>query len=456
MSTAPPDSDPLPDGHDAGESDDPDLDDLEDLGGTDASGSAASDPEQARQEAEDALAEIEALADLDEDPDVSDDFPSGDPTASEDASSAEPTPDAKASSDPADASSPAAADESESTGTGTLEDQCENCGALLHGPYCSQCGQKAADRIVPIWHMINEALEAVFELDLRVLHTLPKFLFLPGRLTKEYINGRRKRYIRPFRLYLFATFLLFTTLALTTTRGVNFLFPLSSATVPSDTVQTAAADAPRVRALSDSAGFVGIPLDNDSLAAGGGASESSALFGPQAQREKLARQIEEDTSSVTIGLFDNPEANERLERTVRAKLPDAIRNPWDFVGGVIDRGPYLMFIMLPIFAFLLKLLYARRSRLYVEHMIFSLHVHALAFFAFTVGLFLDQSSIGWVNTAAVWIEVSPLLYLILAMSHVYEQGLIKSTIKALVLLFIYSIILSIGFVLLVFLAVLFI
>jgi hypothetical protein len=169
----------------------------------------------------------------------------------------------------------------------------------------------------------------------------------------------------------------------------------------------------------------------------------------------MARQIEEDTSTITIDVFDDPRANERLERTIRAKLPDAIRNPWDFVGGVIDRGPYLMFIMLPIFAFLLKLLYARRSRLYVEHMIFSLHVHALAFFAFTVGLFFDQSSIGWVNTAAVWIEVSPLLYLILAMSHVYEQGLIKSSIKAFILLLIYSMILSIGFLLLLFLAVLF-
>jgi len=59
---------------------------------------------------------------------------------------------------------------------------------------------------------------------MRVLWTLPKFLFLPGRLTKEYINGRRKRYIRPFRLYLFTTFVLFTVLAFTAGGGLQVPF----------------------------------------------------------------------------------------------------------------------------------------------------------------------------------------------------------------------------------------
>jgi hypothetical protein len=441
MSALPSDSGPLPDGDDLeGEN----RDDPEGIGDADPSGNAASDPESARQEAEDALAEIEALADLDTDP------------------GADPGPEEKAE---AGSSASGAGSEAQEAGGAapdtsaegaTPEDQCENCGALLHGPYCSQCGQKSADRIVPVWHMVNEALEAVFELDLRVLRTFPKFLFLPGRLTKEYIDGRRKRYIRPFRLYLFTTFLLFTTLALTTTSEFDFLFPPATATVSADTTEAPAGEAsPFFSPPADTTGFVGVPVDGGDEE-GGNEASAGGLFGPQEQREKMARKIEEDTSVFQdTDVFEEPEANARLQRTLRQNVPDIIRNPWDFIGSLIDRGPYVMFLMLPLFAFLLKILYVRRGRLYMEHMIFSLHVHAFAFFAFTVGLLLSQSDLGWLNAAAPWVDLSPLLYLVLAMSHVYDQGLLKSSVKALILLSIYSIILATGFGLLLILAILF-
>ncbi len=442
MSAPPSDSDPLPDDDDFENLGDEDLDDLDGLGDMDSSEAAASDPESARQEAEDALSEIEALADLDEEPEVGGGGASGEGTAPGDATTA------------GDRASTGETDDS-AAGGDRPEDQCENCGALLHGPYCSQCGQKSADRIVPVWHMINEALEAVFELDVRVFRTFPKFLFLPGRLTKEYIEGRRKRYIRPFRLYLFATFLLFTTLALTTSSGFSVPFPPAAATAPVDTTQAAAADVPEAPSSPDTTGFVGIPLEEDGPASGEASSRDGAIFGPREEREKMARRIEEDTSVIQVeGVFDESAANDQLERTLRQNLPDIIRNPWDFVESLIDRGPYAMFLMLPIFAFLLKIFYIRRGRLYVEHMIFSLHVHAFAFFAFTLGIFLNQSSVGWMNTAAVWVEASPLLYLVLAMGHVYDQGLIKSIVKAFILLTIYSIVLTIGFGLLLLLAIL--
>ncbi|WP_240333505.1 DUF3667 domain-containing protein [Salinibacter ruber] len=369
------------------------------------SGQAASDPDEARAAAEDALAQIEAMADLDEEPDV------------EAADPQEPPPSESAS---------ASTDSGTSPSSGAPEDQCENCGALLHGPYCSQCGQKAAERVVPLWHMLNEALEAVIELDMRVLWTLPKFLFLPGRLTKEYINGRRKRYIRPFRLYLFTTFVLFTVLALTAGSGVQVPFNPQMSPAQADTVQV-------------ETGMAG--MDTTAVAS------APWFFGSPEQRERWARSFRQNPGTVDV-LFGGAETQARLEPLLRAKVAEAIRNPRDLIGGMIDRGPYVMFLMLPVFAFLLKLLYIRRGRLYVEHLIFSLHLHAFAFFAFTVGILLGEVEAPWVQTAATWVELAPLLYLVVAMGHVYEQGLIKSTIKAFLLLLVYSIMLLIGFILL--------
>ena len=444
MSVPPSNSDPLPEDDDFGNLDDPESDDV---GDENLSGEAASDPESARQEAEDALAEIEALADLDEDPDAGNADDSG-----------------------TDASSSTASAESESSSGGETppEDQCENCGALLDGPYCSQCGQKAADRIVPIWHMINEALESLFQLDLRVLHTLPKFLFLPGRLTKEYINGRRKRYIRPFRLYLFATFLLFAIIALTTTGNFGFVLnPQGMARFdpPNTDIRIGPSPNTAERASAADSGTDTRTPPPDSVAAtaaptadsGATTGRSASVFGNPAERAKVAERLRSDTSSVQLNIdfYDDPAANERLEAVLRKKAAQAVETPWKAVSSMIDRGPYLMFLMLPIFAFLLKLLYVRRGRLYVEHLIFSLHVHALAFFAFTVGILLSESSIGWLNAVAPWVDASPLLYLILAMSHVYDQGVLKSTLKASILLLIYTLFLAVGFLLLLFLAILF-
>lgn len=381
-------------------------DDLENLGDEELSGQGASDPEAARAAAEDALAQVEALAGLEEEPEME--------SSSEEREAA------------SGASAQASTAASETHRSDTPEDQCENCGALLEGPYCSQCGQKAAGRVVPLWHMLNEALEAVIELDMRVIHTFPKFLFLPGRLTKEYINGRRKRYIRPFRLYLFTTFLLFTVLAFTAGQGFQFPFDPQMPPTQADTAQTnSTVGTADTTAVSSAPSFMGSPE----------------------QREEWARQIRTNPNAVNVQ-FGNSETQTRLERILRVKVAEAIENPQDFLGSMIDRGPYIMFLMLPLFAFLLKLLYIRRSRLYVEHLIFSLHVHAFSFFAFTVGLLLSETSSGWLHTAATWIELSPLLYLVVAMAHVYDQGFIKSTIKAFLLLNIYLIVLSVGFVVL--------
>jgi hypothetical protein len=381
MSTPPAGSDPLPD---EGEPGDP--------GDADLSGEGASDPEAARREAEDALAEIEALADLDDDPDGD----SGDARS-------EPPGTTRASAAP--------------------EDQCENCGALLHGPYCSECGQSAADRIVPVWHLINEALESLFQLDLRVFRTFPRFIFLPGRLTKEYLNGRRTRYIRPFRLYLFATFILFAVVAFTTTGGFGLVL--------------------------DPQGAVRLNPPNTEVTAGRvtdttATSSESSSFGNPDERERIARALESDSSSITIeGL--GPATNRQFERVLRTKAAQAVRNPRQFLGALIDRGPYLMFLMLPVFALLLKLLYVRHGRLYAEHVIFSLHVHAYAFFAFAVGVLLDQSAVEWVNTVGSWIGASAILYLVLALRHVYEQGFLMTTLKASILLVVYTILLTLGF-----------
>lgn len=79
---------------------------------------------------------------------------------------------------------------------------CANCRTELQGPYCHACGQLADDFHRSIWKLFWESVENLFNLDGRVLKTLPKLVFDPGGLTRDYLVGRRAPQIPPFRLFL--------------------------------------------------------------------------------------------------------------------------------------------------------------------------------------------------------------------------------------------------------------
>jgi hypothetical protein len=74
---------------------------------------------------------------------------------------------------------------------------CLNCGAVLGGQYCGYCGQRATTRLISIWQLVREAFGDLFELDSRLWRTLLPLLFRPGKLTQDYLQGRRARYMPP-------------------------------------------------------------------------------------------------------------------------------------------------------------------------------------------------------------------------------------------------------------------
>lgn len=88
------------------------------------------------------------------------------------------------------------------------EGVCANCETPLEGQYCHACGQRAHlhHRLTDLGH---EALESIAHFDGRLWRTLPLLAFRPGRLSREWMAGRRTRYVQPLHLFLFAVFLLF-------------------------------------------------------------------------------------------------------------------------------------------------------------------------------------------------------------------------------------------------------
>lgn len=86
--------------------------------------------------------------------------------------------------------------------------ECANCGAVLSGPYCNQCGQKAHVHrtLAAIGH---DLMHGVLHLDGKLAHTLPLLAFKPGRLTRRYIEGERAKFVSPMAMFLFSVFAMF-------------------------------------------------------------------------------------------------------------------------------------------------------------------------------------------------------------------------------------------------------
>jgi len=316
---------------------------------------------------------------------------------------------------------------------------CRNCGAAAPGEYCPSCGQETRVALPTLREFMRDAMGRLVGFDGRLWRTLYGLVLRPGFLTKEYFAGRRRRYVRPGRLFLVMSLLLFAV--------VGF-----------------------VESPADLAGQVVFAKSDDEVAAGGpsgattqaGTTASAAAgdskandrqYGPDPERvakaianakaRKTARAQEPGAGkTLEIGLDDDLNFNVigletalppvLRQRFVRFKELSRQDKAERLYAGLLRYGPYAMFALLPAFAFLLMLTYVGRSRrypsrprFYSEHLVYSAHLHAFTFFMIILWVLFPY---GVVRAAiAIWI----MYYIFRARGLVYEgrwwAGLLRSS-----------------------------
>src|ERR1700685_605948 len=87
--------------------------------------------------------------------------------------------------------------------------RCKNCNAALLGRFCVNCSQAADVHVPSTVELLHEMLEGLTHSDSRLWRTLKLLWFKPGRLTEEFVAGRRVAYLPPFRLYLILSIVFF-------------------------------------------------------------------------------------------------------------------------------------------------------------------------------------------------------------------------------------------------------
>ena len=377
--------------------------------------------------------------------------------------------------------------------------QCENCATPLQGGYCHRCGQSAVNPIRDTHHAIVEVFESFWHLDGRVFRTL-RDLLSPGRVARDYLAGHRARYIAPLRMFVVATLLTFFVGQYTVSFGespivtdggtptvagvdVGLARQLEAATTREEVIRirdAALAEVEAARASVDSVPVPGVdrglvtaqvairgaagnriaqlreaakagdaPAPSAADAAAGAADATPGDAGEADDEEWVMRFNGERWHPV-----DNPLtvawwpdfANDWLNRKVgRAQdnIPRLQQNPDLLKESMMQALPTALFLLVPVFALLLKVFYLFSGRLYLEHLVVALYSHVFLVLTILVQ-FLLAAADGAVAAHSAWASRGIGLlefalwcwlpvYLLLMQKRIYGQGWLLTLVKYVVL-----------------------
>jgi len=360
---------------------------------------------------------------------------------------------------------------------------CANCGAPMYGAFCYACGQPEKGMIRHLASVMADVADTIFNVDSRIFRSIPALYFRPGFLTNEYFAGRRTRYVTPFRLFFFLCVIAFFAIQFTVVPALKLerlddgisMTGIESAQTPAELderthkfveeleITQKAAASPKAAAKT------GRAIDTAKRKS----QERHAYLVARARAIIDDKPVPPDPSANTEFEFGNnlwaptrdstrvawlPDfANDKLFEMARhamANLALLRSNPSHLVAGLFSVLPQTLFVLMPLFALLLKIAYLFKRRLYMEHLMVALHSHAFIFLSLLL-LVIVAVLDGWAAAhaaallpllnllvAAIWIWL--FVYLFLMARNVYRQGWFMTTVKFCFVGFCYLILLAFG------------
>ncbi|HEY4258270.1 MAG TPA: DUF3667 domain-containing protein [Candidatus Udaeobacter sp.] len=329
--------------------------------------------------------------------------------------------------------------------------RCENCDAELHGHWCGQCGQAAVDYRRSFRHVVADVLDSFLNWDSKFFATIALLILKPWRLTNEFLSGKRVRYVNPLRLYLLASILFFFAVNYGA-RGLRLepgkLNPKDRAELEADLKKTDLPPAAReeLEALlrePQAQASPGLISPSPPTAA-----SPSPAPGTDKQRQEYGKIGERP-----FVVFDEAKSTTPFERWIEGRAKEKMGEHGTkmglFISTLFSNLPYMMLCCIPLFAFVLKILYVRRHIFYIDHLIYALHIHTFAYVGImlivlaTIGLnrVTPGPVAGWI-IALLWIAFA--MQIFLSIRRVYRQGWFISVFKFFFGGFVYLIVLAVA------------
>ncbi len=325
-------------------------------------------------------------------------------------------------------------------------ERCLNCGHSLSGDYCGNCGQEAKDLRRPLFKLSREAIQSLFELDGRAYRTLFYLLTKPAFLCTEYFDGRRTRYSPPLRLFLVISVSFFLLVSFyTSVQSIENALSESEEVAGEDIAASVDDDA-LSRIGTD------VNVEDDPFSSFG--DDFGDEFVDENDGENDLEGILAFVDKINLPFFD-AQANVNLRRVMRAQAEENVNvlleNPTEFLRGYLEYVTFFMLLMIPLLAFIQKIIYIRTGHYYVEHLVLTLHNNAFIILIVFVNTLTDMVAtselpfispvFGYLGTAGyIWMWV----YLYMSLKNYFQQGYGITLLKYITATILYGMTLAVG------------
>ena len=236
----------------------------------------------------------------------------------------------------------------------THEKNCLNCGTPLTGPYCSACGQKAhVHRSLRAF--LGDFVAGIMNFEGKFWRTLPMLAWRPGEMTRRYIAGERARFISPVALYLFTVFAMFAVLNFTGTFDPD-AGPIGGAGLERGL---------KAEIASQEAAIAKLEAKRRTAVA---AKKDVAELDRQITKRR--EDIAESQKVLSGEVFTIDEGDEDAPAWVRPLVEQARENPELLTTNIQDAASKYSWLLIPISAPFLWLLFPLRRRSMYDHTVF--------------------------------------------------------------------------------------
>lgn len=328
----------------------------------------------------------------------------------------------------------------------TEKDLCKNCEKSFDSSfdYCPYCGQEATDNLT-FGVLFSNTIENYFSIDARFFRSFVPLMLKPGVLARRFVDGKRLKYLHPAQFYLFISVLFFFIFSFTVRKAdkeVNkalekgFETEINLDSIPS--VQDSLGIEQARKALKENQKYTTFDDEEisrlDSIIVAGPEQRAFSLGISQDKLDSLiAAGAPLDEKLKAIGLKEDASAfNKRLFMQL-LKLYE--QRAGGLLQTLYDTIPVAMFVLLPLFALLLKLFYWKRGS-FAHHMVFSFYYFTFLFTTFCV-LLLINLVIDLPGALEFLILMSVMVYLMIALRNFYHSSWIGAFFKSGIISFLY-------------------
>lgn len=359
---------------------------------------------------------------------------------------------------------------------------CLNCGYPFSGyeVFCPECGQKNKGDRITFGSFIREVFNGFISWDAKFWTTIVPLIIKPGKVSKDYIEGKRQRYSNPFRFYLTVSIIFFLIIGATNNykkfqnlkegssnkiNGTNFTInqngiKAQNSDINLDSVQEQVfkqiekeeKNRDSIKKLINSNSISKQQKDsilairnnnNNGLNFSFGDSDKIGRFmlfqkkHPKASADQALDSLEIEKT------FSNRFWYSRAG-FMNKMISDREANE-NFYKQMLSYASIALFVLLPLFTLFLKLIYVRRKFTYVEHLVFVFHIQTVFFLLFSVFYIISVINSNAEFSIPLFLGIF-LIYLFIAMKRFYGQGFFKTLFKYLLANFVYIILASFGMV----------